>query len=266
LAAFIATPCTGPFMGAALGAALVLPTAAALAVFAGLGFGLALPFLLLGFIPALRRVLPKPGAWMVTMRHILSVPMFLTALGLVWLLGRQAGSDAMTVALLGALGAALAFWWVGLRQAKGQAGLAIGALVAVAASAMAIVSLPAASPAAAAAPTALNAEPFSETRLAALRAEGRSVFVYFTADWCLTCKVNERVAVEQPSVEAAFKAGNVAVLVGDWTRSDPVIGRFLEAQGRSGVPLYLFYSKGGEAQMLPQVLTPGTLTALVTSP
>lgn len=266
LAAFIATPCTGPFMGAALGAALVLPTAAALAVFAGLGFGLALPFLLLGFVPALRRVLPKPGAWMVTMRHILSVPMFLTALGLVWLLGRQAGSDAMTVALLGALGAALAFWWVGLRQAKGQAGLAIGALVAVSASAMAIVSLPAASPAAAANPTALNAEPFSETRLAALRAEGRSVFVYFTADWCLTCKVNERVAVEQPSVEAAFKAGNVAVLVGDWTRADPVIGRFLEAQGRSGVPLYLFYSKGGEAQMLPQVLTPGTLTALVTSP
>jgi DsbC/DsbD-like thiol-disulfide interchange protein/cytochrome c biogenesis protein CcdA len=266
LAAFIATPCTGPFMGAALGAALVLPTAAALAVFAGLGFGLALPFLLLGFIPALRRVLPKPGAWMATMRHILSIPMFLTALGLVWLLGRQAGSDAVTVALLGALGAALALWWVGLRQAKGQAGLTIGALVAVAASAIAIVSLPAASPAPAAAPTALNAEPFSETRLAALRAEERPVFVYFTADWCLTCKVNERVAIEQPSVEAAFKAGNVAVLVGDWTRSDPVIGRFLEAQGRSGVPLYLFYRKGGEAQMLPQVLTPSTLTSLVTSP
>ncbi len=268
LAAFIATPCTGPFMGAALGAALVLPLAAALAVFAGLGFGLALPFLLLGFIPALRRGLPRPGAWMATMRRILSIPMFLTALGLVWLLGRQAGSDAVTVALLAALGAALAFWWVGLRQAKGKAGLAIGALVAVAASAIAIAYLPVASAAAAAAtaPSELNAEPFSETRLAALRAEGRPVFVYFTADWCLTCKVNERVAIEQPSVEAAFKGGNVAVLVGDWTRSDPVIGRFLEAQGRSGVPLYLFYPKGGEAQTLPQVLTPGTLTALVTSP
>jgi thiol:disulfide interchange protein len=203
---------------------------------------------------------------MATMRHILSIPMFLTALGLVWLLGRQAGSDAVTVALLGALAAALAFWWVGLRQAKGRGGLAIGALVAVAASALAIVSLPGASPAATTAPTALNAEPFSEARLAALRAEGRPVFVYFTADWCLTCKVNERVAIEQPSVEAAFKTGNVAVLVGDWTRSDPVIGRFLEAQGRSGVPLYLYYPKGGEAQTLPQVLTPGTLTALVTSP
>ncbi len=266
LAAFIATPCTGPFMGAALGAALVLPTAAALAVFAGLGFGLALPFLLLGFIPALRRVLPKPGAWMATMRRVLSVPMFLTALGLVWLLGRQAGSDAVTVALLGALAAALAFWWVGLRQAKGKGGLAIGGLFAVAASALAIIYLPAAAPAGATAPTALNAEPFSETRLAALRAEGRPVFVYFTAGWCLTCKVNERVAIEQPSVEAAFKAGNVAVLVGDWTRSDPAIGRFLEAQGRSGVPLYLFYPKGDKAQTLPQVLTPATLTALVRTP
>jgi DsbC/DsbD-like thiol-disulfide interchange protein/cytochrome c biogenesis protein CcdA len=265
LAAFIATPCTGPFMGAALGAALLLPTAAALAVFAGLGLGLALPFLLLGFVPALRRVLPKPGVWMATMRRILSVPMFLTALGLVWLLGRQAGSDAVTVALLGALGAALAFWWVGLRQARGKGGLAFGALLAIAASGVAIAYLPAASPAGAAAPTAFNAEPFSETRLAALRAEGRPVFVYFTADWCLTCKVNERVAIEQPSVEAAFKTGNVAVLVGDWTRSDPAISRFLEAQGRSGVPLYLFYPKGGAAQTLPQVLTPGTLTALITS-
>ena len=147
LAAFIATPCTGPFMGAALGAALVLPTAAALAVFAGLGFGLALPFLLLGFVPALRRALPKPGAWMATMRRVLSVPMFLTALGLVWLLGRQAGSDAVTVGLLGVLGAALAFWWVGLRQAKGLSGLAVGALVAVVASGLAIAYLPAATPA-----------------------------------------------------------------------------------------------------------------------
>ncbi len=264
LAAFIATPCTGPFMGAALGAALILPPAAALAVFAGLGFGLALPFLLLGFVPVLRRALPKPGAWMATMRRILSVPMFLTALGLVWLLGRQAGSDAVAVALLGVLGAAMAFWWVGLRQARGKAGLAFGTLLAIVASGFATAYLPSSTPTGAPAPTALNAEPFSEARLAALRAEGRPVFVYFTADWCLTCKVNERVAIERAEVEAAFKGANVAVLVGDWTRNDPAISRFLEAQGRSGVPLYLFYPKGGAAQTLPQVLTPGTLTALVT--
>jgi len=265
LAAFIATPCTGPFMGVALGAALVLPTAAALAVFAGLGFGLALPFLLLGFVPGLRRALPKPGAWMATMRRILSVPMFLTALGLVWLLGRQAGSDAVTVALLGALGASLAFWWTGLRQVKGKSGLALGTALAIGSTSLAVACLPAPTRAGRAAPTALHAEPFSELRLKELRAEGRPVFVYFTADWCLTCKVNERVAIEQPSVEAAFKARKVAVLVGDWTRSDPAISRFLESQGRSGVPLYLFYPKAGQALTLPQVLTPGTLTALVTS-
>ncbi len=265
LAAFIATPCTGPFMGVALGAALVLPTAAALAVFAGLGFGLALPFLLLGFVPGLRRALPKPGAWMATMRRILSVPMFLTALGLVWLLGRQAGSDAVTVALLGALGASLAFWWTGLRQVKGKSGLALGTALAIGSTSLAVACLPAPTRAGRAASTALHAEPFSELRLKELRAEGRPVFVYFTADWCLTCKVNERVAIEQPSVEAAFKARKVAVLVGDWTRSDPAISRFLETQGRSGVPLYLFYPKAGQAITLPQVLTPGTLTALVTS-
>ena len=263
LAAFIATPCTGPFMGAALGAALVLPTAAALAVFAGLGLGLALPFLLLGFIPALRRMLPRPGAWMATMRRILSVPMFLTALGLAWLLGRQAGSDAAMVGLAAVLAAAFALWWVGLRQARGRGGLAIGATLAVLATVAGIAAVPRNAPAATAvAGGTLGAESFSETRLAALRAERRPVFVYFTADWCLTCKVNERIAIDQPQVAEAFKRGNVAVLVGDWTRNDPAIGRFLEAQGRSGVPLYLYYAPGGEAQVLPQVLTPGTLTAL----
>ena len=112
----------------------------------------------------------------------------------------------------------------------------------------------------------MNAESFSESRLAALRREGRPVFVYFTADWCLTCKVNEQVAIEQSVVGKAFKAGNVAVLVGDWTRNDPAIGRFIESQGRSGVPLYLFYPKEGDVQTLPQVLTPGTLTQLVQTP
>ena len=261
LAAFVATPCTGPFMGAALGAALVLPTAAALAVFAGLGLGLALPFLALGFVPALRQRLPRPGAWMSTLRRVLSVPMFATALGLVWLLGRQAGSDAAAVGLAGALIAALVLWWAGLRQGRGRGGLALAGIAALVAAAVTAVLLPVA-PVGAAAPSTLAAEPFSEERLAALRAEHRPVFVYFTADWCLTCKVNERVAIERPEVAAAFKAGGIAALVGDWTRADPAIGRFLAAQGRSGVPLYLFYSRDGEAQTLPQVLMPATLTAL----
>ncbi len=263
LAAFVATPCTGPFMGAALGAALVLPTGAALAVFAGLGFGLALPFLVLGFVPALRRRLPRPGGWMVTVRRVLSVPMFLTALGLAWLLGRQAGSDATIAGLATALAAGLAFWWTGLRQRAGRAGLAVGSVAALLAIVGGIALLPVAPASAIASPSALGAETFSEARLAALRADRRPVFVYFTADWCLTCKVNERVAIDQPEVAAAFAKSHIAVLVGDWTRSDPVIGRFLESQARSGVPLYLYYPAGqGAPQVLPQVLTPATLTAL----
>jgi thiol:disulfide interchange protein len=261
LAAFIATPCTGPFMGAALGAALVLPTVAALAIFAGLGLGLALPFLLLGFIPALRRLLPKPGAWMDIFRRVLSVPMFLTAVGLAWILGRQAGVDGMTMGLFAALLAALGLWWAGRRQLRGRTLWPIVAPTLLAAVAVALV-IPKGAPAAAQAASA-GAEPFTEARLAALTKEGRPVFVYFTADWCLTCKVNEKAAIERDEVTRAFAANKVAVLAGDWTDGDPVIGRFLEQHGRSGVPLYLYYKPGtSEPVVLPQVLTPGLLAGL----
>ena len=256
LAAFIATPCTGPFMGAALGAALVLPAAGALAVFAGLGLGLALPFLLLGFIPALRRRLPRPGKWMATFQHILSVPMFLTALALAWILGRQTGVDGMALGLAGAVALGLALWWAG----AGGRRLAWAAILLAAAGPFllldpeAVDSAPAQSP--------LGAEPFSEVRLAALRAEGTPVFVYFTADWCLTCKVNERGAMAGDEVARAFRAKGIRVMVGDWTRGDPAIGAFLERNGRSGVPLYLFYAPRREAEVLPQLLTAGRLAAL----
>jgi thiol:disulfide interchange protein len=257
LAAFIATPCTGPFMGAALGAALVLPAAAALAVFAGLGFGLALPFLLLGFVPALRRRLPRPGAWMVRFRRILALPMALTALGLAWILERQTGTAGLVIGLAAAAAVGLVLWWAGRRH--GWWPLAPALLAAGAA----IAFLPAPSaPAEARTGGALGAEPFSEARLARLRSEGRPVFVYFTADWCLTCKVNEAAVLDQDEVASAFRERKVAVLVGDWTRGDPAIGRFLEAQGRSGVPLYLWYAPGKEPEALPQILTVGRLTGL----
>jgi thiol:disulfide interchange protein len=262
LAAFIATPCTGPFMGAALGAALVLPSLAALAVFAGLGLGLALPFLLLGFVPALRRRLPRPGAWMERFRRLMSVPMFLTALALAWVLGRQAGVDGMALGLAAALVLALTLWWLGRRQGTGSAWLPL-APAALAACAAILLVPTATEPAMAAAQGPLEAEPFSEARLAALRQSGRPTFVYFTADWCVTCKVNEKGALEREEVAQAFRSRNVAVLVGDWTRGDPAIGRFLEQHGRSGVPLYLFYAPGRDARVLPQVLTPGTLTQIV---
>lgn len=261
LAAFIATPCTGPFMGAALGAALVLPPAAALAVFGGLGLGLAFPFLLLGLVPALRHRLPRPGAWMTALRKLLSLPMFATAFGLLWILGRQTGVDGMTIGIGAALVLGLGLWWAANRRRKGYALLAL--LPAALAAFAALLYIPAsAAPAEAKAKGVLGAEPFSEARLAALRQQGRPVFVYFTADWCLTCKANEKAALDRNEVANAFAAKNITVLVGDWTRGDPNIGRFLEKHGRSGVPLYLYYAPGKEAEILPQVLTVGRLTAL----
>jgi len=264
LAAFIATPCTGPFMGAALGAALVLPWAAALAVFAGLGIGLALPFLALGFVPALRRRLPKPGMWMETFRRILAIPMWLTAIALAWVLGHEAGVDGMAIGLVVALLLAVLLWIGGARQAKGRA---IGAVIGILLLATAVASVwliggrrP---DAAVAAAVPGGAEPFTEARLAALQQAGRPVFVYFTADWCLTCKVNEKAAIETDATREAFADHKVAVLIGDWTNGDPVMGRFIEAHNRAGVPLYLYYAPGAKTpRVLPQVLTSAMLAGL----
>lgn len=267
LAAFVATPCTGPFMAAALGATIVLPPISALIIFAGLGVGLALPFLLIAFVPAIRNRLPKPGAWLDSFRKVMAVPMFLTAIGLVWLLGRQIGTDALSLSLIFMLGVALLLWWYGVGQLKGASrGLtATGAiLVAIIGG---IFALPddeqmAVQQRAASATETLPSEPFSEARLAELRAANQPVFAYFTADWCITCKANEAAAVQRQETADAFEAGNVAVLMGDWTRPDPVISKFLEKHGRAGVPLYLFYAPGQEPVILPQILTVGTLTDL----
>ena len=264
LAAFVATPCTGPFLGFALGAALVLPAWAALAVFAGLGLGLALPFLLLGFVPALRRRLPRPGPWMERLQRILSVPMFLTALGLAWILGRQSGVDGMAIGLGAALLLGLGLWWLGRRQSGGRIRLPLLIVLVALAAPLPFIRTAEAAPA----PVGgrLDAEPFSEARLAQLRARGLPVFVYFTADWCLTCKVNERAALEQAEVAASFRARGIRVLAGDWTSGDAAIGRFLERHGRSGVPLYLYYAPGREAEILPQILTVGRLRGLQINP
>ena len=262
LAAIIATPCTGPFMGAALGAALVLPWYAALAVFAGLGLGLAIPFLAIGFVPALRKALPRPGAWMETFRQILAVPMGLTAIWLAWVLGGEAGVDGMTFGLLGILAITIVLFIAGRRQRRGLsahwlAGVAlIGVVVATS-----VVIKPQSRAAAATVDAAKMV--FSEEKLAAARANGQPVFAYFTADWCLTCKVNERIAIDTDQVRDAFAKHHVAVMVGDWTDGDPKLGRFIEAHNRAGVPLYLYYPPGGaEPKVLPQVLTPGLLAEL----
>jgi DsbC/DsbD-like thiol-disulfide interchange protein/cytochrome c biogenesis protein CcdA len=263
LVAFVATPCTGPFMGAAMGAALVLPLVAALAIFAGLGLGLALPFVLLAYVPGLRRRLPRPGAWMGRLQKLLSLPMFVTALGLAWLLGQQRGVAGMTLGLAVALGLAFALWWLGGRQRAGRGGWIVAGIAALVLLGGGIALLPVNRPVAAAATGEGAVIPFSEAKLAELRAADTPVFLYFTADWCLTCKANEAAAIDRAETAAAFHKGGVTVMVGDWTSADPAITRFLEAQGRSGVPLYLWYAPGREARVLPQLLTPATLTGLV---
>jgi thiol:disulfide interchange protein len=264
LAAFVATPCTGPFMAGALGAALVLPAVQALAVFAGLGLGLALPFLAVGFSPALRKRLPRPGPWMNKLRAILSVPMFLTALALAWVLGRQAGVEGMTAGIAGALVLGLLLWWVGSRQ-QGGASTWLPAGAAVATAIVALLLVPITEPAATGGTSAaagLAAQPYSPQKLAALQAEGKPVFLYMTADWCLTCKVNEKGAMADAAVAQAFRDKGITVLEGDWTRGDAAISTWLEERGRAGVPVYVFYAADGTATELPQILTVDALTGL----
>ncbi|GAD47714.1 putative thiol--disulfide interchange protein [Caenibius tardaugens NBRC 16725] len=263
LAAFVATPCTGPFMAAAMGAALLLPVAQGLLLFAALGLGLALPFLLLGFVPPLRRLLPRPGAWMARFRQILALPMGLTALALVWLASRLGGTGFMAVACLAAIGLVLALWIVGYRQRRGKAVLAPFLAVFVPFALFAAIALPAAfSPPDKAEAGLLAPKDFSVEALANARASGRPVFLWFTADWCVTCKVNERVAIEREATRLAFDKAGIIAMRGDWTRRDPAITHFLTEQGVAGVPLYLWYPAGGEGRQLPQVLTPDSLVRL----
>ncbi|MEJ6596137.1 protein-disulfide reductase DsbD domain-containing protein [Parasphingorhabdus sp.] len=271
LAAFVATPCTGPFMAAALGATIILPPIAALIIFAGLGVGLALPFLLLAFVPAIRNRLPKPGPWLDSFRKAMAVPMFLTSIGLIWLLGRQIGTDALGLSLIFLLTVSLILWWFGGGQIKGLSRGALTSAAMVAAILGGIIALPGeeamnSQKLANTSAATLPSEVFSETRLSALRASGQPVFAYFTADWCITCKANEAAAIQRTETADVFADANVTVLMGDWTRPDPEISRFLEKHGRAGVPLYLYYAPGKEPVILPQILTVATLTDLVTNP
>ncbi|MDJ0978724.1 MAG: thioredoxin family protein [Erythrobacter sp.] len=268
LAAFAATPCTGPFMAAALGAALLLPAPLALVLFAMLGLGLALPFLALGFVPALRRRLPKPGAWMETFRRIMAIPMGLTAIALVWLTAQLGGRYFAMLALLTVFGVILALWVVGKLQRAGKMAWPALPLVAAPFLVFGAVALPASfeRPLRGASASLLAAQEFSEEALAEGRASGKPVFVWFTADWCVTCKVNESVAIEREATAEAFEEAEVIAMVGDWTVRDEAITAFLTEQGAAGVPLYLWYEPGAEPEQLPQVLTPDTLPELARRP
>ncbi len=264
LAAFVATPCTGPFMAAALGAALLLPVPQALLLFALLGLGLALPFLLLGFIPALRRMLPRPGPWMERFRRIMAIPMGLTALALVWLTVQLGGRPFALVALVLVIGILLALFVVGRLQRAGKMAWPAFGLVAAPFLAFALIALPSVYEAkgAEAKESIHNPQAFSAEALSQARASGKPVFVWFTADWCVTCKVNEAAAIERDGVREAFEVAGVVTMVGDWTVRDEAITQFLTQQGAAGVPLYLWYAPGASApQQLPQVLTADLLIA-----
>ncbi|HUP66692.1 MAG TPA: protein-disulfide reductase DsbD domain-containing protein [Sphingomicrobium sp.] len=259
LAAFVATPCAGPFLGAALGTALLLPLAGSILVFAALGLGLGLPFLLVALIPALQHRLPRPGRWMKRFQRFLAIPMGASAVAAIWLLYRLAGPDALVAAvawsaLLFAL--LLAF---GFAQRRGRSvGIAIAALAAVFAI-LAIFTVPRAAQHGAS--RVAGAQSWSEAKVSAYVAQGKPAFVYFTADWCLTCKVNEEAAIDRDEVRNAFRKHGVQVLAADWTDGDPAITRFLESRGRAGVPYYLWYAPGQAPEELPQVLTPSMLTS-----
>ncbi|MBO2627404.1 thioredoxin family protein [Shewanella algae] len=259
LAAFVAIPCTGPFMATALGAALVLPTSIGLTVFAGLGLGMALPFLLVGFIPALRQRMPRPGAWMVTAKRFFAVPMFLTALGLVWVLMQQSDSQYVFTALLLVLLLSLGLWLTGLFQQAGRQKPWWPLVLVLVISGGFLTTVAPGSGIKATVTDAESTMAFDEEILLAL-VKDQDVFLYFSADWCLTCKVNEKTAIERQETQTAFSRANTAVMLGDWTNGDPKITGFLAKHQRSGVPLYLWYQRGNlQPQVLPQVLTSSML-------
>ncbi len=269
LAVIVAAPCTAPFMGPALGFALTQSAPAALAIFLALGLGFAAPFTLLSLSPALIRRLPRPGAWMDLFKKALAFPMYAAAAWLVWVLAQQTGPDGLARMMAAMVVLAIAAWLFGLGQRRGATGRDGGVIALSAAAtlslagAIALVAVGAYGPPAGAAPGVkvsagnLPSQPWSVEALSALRAAHKPVLVNFTAAWCVTCQVNERVVFSTSEVAAAFKRSGAVYLVADWTNRNGAIAKALGEQGRIGVPLYLLYgADGGEPKVLPQLLTP----------
>jgi thiol:disulfide interchange protein DsbD len=272
LATVVATPCTAPFMGSALGFALSQPALSALGVFTSLGLGMAAPYLLLSLDPRLLRWVPKPGPWMEGFKQLMGFFLVGTVAALVWIFGRQVGVDGMGILLLALLVTALGGWVHGrgglarttrarvasalLALALMAAGLGIGLARAMAPPEMASALAP---------PTlgGIEWEEYSTVRLADLRGKGKPVFIDFTAAWCLTCQVNERVALGRPEVVARFRREGIVALRADWTRRDDDITAALTSYGREGVPVYVLYGREGAPRLLPEVLTPGLVLSAI---
>jgi thiol:disulfide interchange protein len=266
LAVAVAAPCTAPFMAAALGYALTQSPTAAMAIFLSLGIGFALPFLILGLWPRSLAFLPKPGTWMLRLKQFLAFPMYGAAAWLGWVLAQQAGPDGVAVLLTAMVALSLAAWLWNVTRDLSVRGRGAGAVAAFAIligilCGLTTISVGIASPSANA-----DSETFTDAKLAALRAAGRPVFVDATASWCITCLVNEKAVLSRAGVKDAFARQQVAYLVADWTNRNAAITKMLDANGRSGVPLYLYYAPGAAAPViLPQILTEAAVLSVIGS-
>lgn len=269
LAVVVAAPCTAPFMAGAIGWAMIQPPGVTLAVFAALGLGLGAPFTALSFAPGLFRKLPRPGPWMEVLRRGLAFPMYGAAAWLAWVFAVQVGVQALPFLFAAAIAVAFATWAWGYGQRSASSGWSpriaalTGAMIAIPLAAIGVNVGASAPPATASTrpAAAIPVEPWSPERVAALRAEGRPVFVDFTAAWCVTCQVNKRTALSSPRVAEAFRRTRAVFLEADWTNRNDTIARALAEHGRSGVPLYLVYGREGEPVILPQLLTEAAVVA-----
>jgi thiol:disulfide interchange protein DsbD len=254
LATTVASPCTAPFMGPALGFAISQPTSLALLVFAFLGLGMALPFIVLTWIPALTAKLPKPGPWMDDLKQFLAFPLYGTGIWLLWVVGRQTDINVVISIVLGLLLLLMGIWLWQIKLASIRStGIKLAATVFLSAAVMSpILGLKTVD-------SDPKWEPYSEQRLAALRRDNQPVFINLTADWCITCLVNERVAFGDGFYQS-LEDKDITYLKGDWTHSDPGITKLLNQYNRSGVPLYLVFPSGpGQPEILPQILLESTL-------
>ena len=261
LAVLVATPCTAPFMGAAIAAALASPPAETIVVFLAMGLGLAAPYALFAAVPALGRLAPQPGRWMDRLRQGLAFPMYGASAWLVWVVSQEAGPAGVLGTVAGMVLLGFAAWVTGVAQQESGRPRRLAQSVAAATllAALAVLTGIGTAPTSAL-PSEADAEAYSAARLAALRAEGRPVFVNMTAAWCVTCLVNERLAIATSPVRDAFAARHVAYLKGDWTRQDGTITTFLREHGRDGVPLYVYFPPGERPpEVLPQILTEQTV-------
>ncbi len=272
LAVVVASPCSAPFMGAAIGWALVATPVSTLAVFTALGAGMALPYLLLACFPGWRAKLPRPGPWMLRLRQLLAFPLYATVIWLAWVLGAQLDNDAVARLFVVLLLIAFALWaWQTMRAggARGWGWAAVAGLAGIFAVGWPIVIAAVSGTEPASNRLAADRGPWQQyepDRVQQLTAAGRPVFVDFTAAWCVTCQVNKRLILNTDVVQQAFAQNHVALLRADWTRRDATIGRALAALGRSGVPVYVLYRPGREPLILPEVLQQRVITDALAQP